>query len=523
MIKLAFVRGERLRPYLTQKVLSNNRSNGYNEMETWNQRNRPMGTPMSRDDPQPANEPPKHADVERQLEEMEAQWPGRFSVVSDGDAGVGDGGVSESEVRISDEDPAVLASEVTGRVSAALGRPVEAPVVGVAAALRHEPGFRSLLVSTLLSLTVVLALLGIVRLSLPAMLEWCRYSWTRGQLRAEYELAGEKLSQVSVDGLGQVSQWVGQRVSPSVVHIDMQHRAKEGPRQDGPFHFDSLRVDQGSGVIIDAAGYILTNHHVIEDGDVAEVHLSDGRVLSGKIVGVDDVTDLALLKIEADNLLPIAWGNSDAMTVGMPVWAVGSPYGLMGTVTFGILSGKHRIDLSSARMLGNVKSQAEYSDLMQSDVAVNPGNSGGPLVNAQGELVGINTAIIGQSYRGISFAIPSNVARKVVDKLKQTGKMERGVLGLIIDELYHPKRDGVGIVGVKVARLVEDFPSPAKKAGLQVGDVITAIDGQSVESLSDLRRLVGEAYVGTPVRVRYHRQEAEQEIDVEVAPIPKRP
>lgn len=388
-----------------------------------------------------------------------------------------------------------------------------------------DPGTRSLVLSTLLSLTVVLVLLGVIRLALPQMLEWCRYSWTRGQLRAEYEISGQMLNKVSMDGLSQISQLIEKRINPSVVHIDVRQVSESQVGNDKPKTFDkimdwdNLRIEQGSGVIIDEEGHILTNHHVVEGEGKIEVTLNDGRAVSAKIIGVDPETDLALLKIDAPQILSIAWGDSDEMAVGMPVWAVGSPFGLSGSVTFGILSGKHRVDLSSTRLQGSVKSQAEYSDLMQSDVAVNPGNSGGPLVNAQGELIGINTAIIGESFRGVSFSIPSNVARRVVEKLLSTGKMERGILGIVIDDTYRPKRDGVGKVGIRV-RDFSSAQSPARLAGILLGDIIVRVGGKEVESLQDLRRIVGESYVGDTVDVVVWRDQSEIAIEIKVIPNP---
>ena len=466
---------------------------------------------------EPSLAEPSLAEIAQQISEMESQLEEDHE---DDDSGQGEAVVEIAVPRGREGSVRPTAADSPNEP-----RPDELQAGGPSEADRNELGTQSLLLSTFLSLAIVLVLLGVVRLFLPQMLEACRYALTRGQLRAEYELSGAQLSQVSVEGLGKVSQMVGQRVGPSVVHIDMRRAVASADRSSDDFHgrfsgLDTLRVDQGSGVIIDTEGHIVTNHHVVEDGGIVEVHLSDGRVVEGVVKGVDAVTDLAVLKIEAKDLMPITWGDSDAMSVGMPVWAVGSPFGLMGTVTFGILSGKHRIDLSSARSLGNVKGKAEYSDLMQSDVAVNPGNSGGALVNAQGGLIGINTAIIGQSYRGISFAIPSNVVRKVCDKILSTGKMERGMLGLIVDELYQPRREGKGIVGTKILRLVDDGNSPAREAGLQPGDVISAIDGQSIGSIGDLRRIVGEAYVGGRVKVTYWRDETDHQVDVEVAPIP---
>ncbi len=382
----------------------------------------------------------------------------------------------------------------------------------------NDQSLKALLVSSLLSLLVVLALLAAVRWTLPAILEGCRYAWTRGHLRAQYESAGEQLQQVSLESLGKVSQWIGQRVQPSVVHISLQAADGQGLIGQGGWNgWDTLRLDQGSGVIVDSSGYLLTNLHVIEDGEQIEVRLSDGRRRIAKVIGTDPVTDLAVLQIEADNLMPIQWGNSDQMQVGMPVWAAGSPFGLAGSITFGILSGKHRMDLSSTKLRGAVKSSAEYSDLMQSDVAVNPGNSGGPLVNAQGELVGINTAIIGESFRGVSFAIPSNVARRVFDKILVTGKMERGILGVLLEPIESQDEASTGI---RVRGFLEGYPSPAKQAGIAIGDRIVSINGLPVQDIASLRRLVGEAMIGDQLKVAIERDGKSMELEVSVAASP---
>jgi S1-C subfamily serine protease len=372
----------------------------------------------------------------------------------------------------------------------------------------NDQSLKALLVSSLLSLLVVLALLAAVRWTLPAILEGCRYAWTRGQLRAQYESAGEQLQQVSLESLGKVSQWIGQRVQPSVVHISLQAADGQGLIGQGGWNgWDTLRLDQGSGVIVDSSGYLLTNLHVIEDGEQIEVRLSDGRRRIAKVIGTDPVTDLAVLQIEADNLMPIQWGNSDQMQVGMPLWAAGSPFGLAGSITFGILSGKHRMDLSSTKLRGAVKSSAEYSDLMQSDVAVNP----------QGELVGINTAIIGESFRGVSFAIPSNVARRVFDKIVATGKMERGILGVLLEPI---ESQDEAATGIRVRGFLEGYPSPAKEAGIAIGDRIISINGQPVQDIASLRRLVGEAMIGDQLKVAIERDGKSMELKVSVAASP---
>jgi serine protease Do len=216
---------------------------------------------------------------------------------------------------------------------------------------------------------------------------------------------------------------------------------------------------QGSGVIVDAAGYIVTNYHVIRDATEIEVGLSDGRRLGAQLVGTDSATDLALLRIDADRLTSAEWGDSERLEVGSLVWAAGSPFGLQRTITFGIISAKNR-----AGVAGNA-----YQDFLQTDAAVNPGNSGGPLVDEQGRIVGINTAIVGEVYQGISFAVPSNVVREVYERLRLEGKFARGWLGVEMDEVTDELADRLGLhvpQGAYVVKLVDIIgSSPARSGG----------------------------------------------------------
>ncbi len=370
---------------------------------------------------------------------------------------------------------------------------------------------RHLAYSTLLSLMVVLVLLIAVRLIVPSLVESVRYGWYRGQLRAEYEMSGERLKHVSLDSLADVSQMVSQRVGPSVVHINLLQGAEDqSPMQkilmhQTPKHFVE---GQGSGFVVDKAGYILTNHHVVDGVGKIDVTTSDGRRLEAEVVGVDPPTDLALLKVDATDLMPIRWGNSEQIVVGSPVWAVGSPFGLQQTVTFGIISGKHRVDLHGTRYESSVRAGTAYGDLMQSDVALNPGNSGGPLVNSMGDVIGVNAAILGETYRGISFSIPSKVAMRVAQQLVKAGEVARGWLGVSMKDLEDEQRfnsEGRAQAGVLVIGFPRTGDSPAHDAGIEIGDVILSFNGKPVMNQTELMGFIGEADAGTVVPIEVRR------------------
>lgn len=385
---------------------------------------------------------------------------------------------------------------------------------------RNRDSKGSLSQSVLFLMTVAL-LFAALRYLLPVVVEEARYAWHRGELRAEYEVSGEGLRTASLDSLSQASQMVTQHVGPSVVHIEVQRQRtsqqvdlanflqeqKGLPPSMGPL----LSSDQGSGVIVDASGYILTNEHVISGGASIQVGLSDGQRVPAVVVGVDPLTDLAVLKVDATNLIPIEFGESDAAKVGSPVWAVGSPFGLDRTVTFGILSGKHRV----------VKASTRYQDFMQSDVAVNPGNSGGPLVNARGQLIGINTAIVGDTYRGVSFSIPSNVAKSVYERIRADGHFQRGWLGVALAEVPDDLHKGADarVRGALVTGLA-DPDSPAARAGVLAGDIVLQLNEIELADIGHLMRLVGDLKVGESVQLLVRRDNGLQSLWVTIGSPP---
>jgi len=332
-------------------------------------------------------------------------------------------------------------------------------------------------------------------------------------------MSGQRLHNVSLNSLSEASELVSRRVGPSVVHINLMEVYE--PSSDSIFGSVSPHlqmVGQGSGVVLDTDGHILTNQHVIDDAGRVEVALSDGRRVVAEVIAIDPLTDLAVIKVKAEGLLPVEWGDSDKVDVGTPVWAVGSPFGLERTVTFGILSGKHRIDLKGTPYNSRDRGSTTYGDLMQSDVAVNPGNSGGPLVNSFGQIVGINTAIVGETYIGISFSIPSNVAKRVAADLIREGQVARGWLGVSLSDpvVDDPSSTQPPIRGALVREWARNGVSPAKSAGIRPGDIIVKFNDQDVTSHGSLMSLVAQADVGSTVPVEVFRDGVRQLFQVEI-------
>ena len=317
----------------------------------------------------------------------------------------------------------------------------------------------------------------------PKLVEQYYYAATIGKTRAEYQYAFETLSDDPLRNVSLAYQLVAQKVRPSVVSIN----AIKSRRFGGGL---------GSGVIMSEDGYIITNAHVVEDARRFIVELYDRRNYEAALLGVDKSSDLALLKITAPNLIPAEWGNSNKVEVGAMVWAVGSPYGFQQTVTSGILSGKDRPGEG-----GNRKKA-----LLQTDAAVNPGNSGGPLVDAQGKVIGINTSIFGETFQGISFAVPSATVQFVYQQLQETGKVIRGYLGVAPDEVTQTdvrRLKLTDMYGAKINRVWAD--SPAYRAGLRIDDVIRSWNGIPIQDFSQLFRMAETTPPSEIVEVSYFR------------------
>ncbi|TCV68680.1 DegQ family serine endoprotease [Neorhizobium sp. S3-V5DH] len=312
-----------------------------------------------------------------------------------------------------------------------------------------------------------------------------------------------------------------ERVTPAVVNIAVVSRA---PVQDNPLYGDpnfrrffklpeqqqQARMSAGSGVIVDAAkGYVLTNHHVIDGGTEISVTLKDGRQLAAKLVGSDKETDIALLQIEAKNLAAIEIGDSNTLKVGDYVVAIGNPFGLGQTVTSGIVSALGRSGL-------NIEG---YEDFIQTDASINPGNSGGALVSLDGKLIGVNTAILSPAGAnvGIGFAVPSSMAASVMDQLITHGKVERGRLGIGIQDLTPDLAEALKLGDLRGALIANvERGSAADEAGLKSGDVVIATDGRAVHGATDLRNRIGLTPAGRTIRLTVKRGDDEMVIAVTI-------
>lgn len=312
-------------------------------------------------------------------------------------------------------------------------------------------------------------------------------------------------------------------------HKDKQKDSATNPFFDDPFlrRFFGEEFDRrmpaprdhreqglGSGVIVTSDGYIVTNNHVVDDMDELSVSLPDKRTFKAKLIGTDPKTDVAVIKIDAANLPVLPWGDASELQVGEIVLAVGNPFGLNQTVTMGIISAVGRANMGIV----------DYEDFIQTDAAINPGNSGGALVNLKGELIGINTAIFTQSggYMGIGFAIPSNMAKSVMQNLIKHGKVIRGWIGVSIQEITPDLAKEFGATettGALVADVMDN--SPASKAKLERGDIITAYNGKTIRDPGQLRSLVAETAPGTTVTVSILREKKTQDVKVTIGELPK--
>ncbi|NLE87598.1 MAG: DegQ family serine endoprotease [Myxococcales bacterium] len=311
---------------------------------------------------------------------------------------------------------------------------------------------------------------------------------------------------------------VVEKVLPSVVSVSSTRMARmQSPMQ---FFFGGPPIERrqeglGSGVIVDASGVVVTNNHVVADAEEIQVTTNDGRQFKAKTVGTDPKSDLAVLQLEGEvkGLVPLRMGSSSALRLGDVVLAIGNPFGVGQTVTMGIVSAKGRANMGIV----------DYEDFIQTDAAINPGNSGGALVNMQGELVGINTAILSRSGGnvGIGFAIPTDMAKPIIEALRTDGRVSRGWLGVAIQDVDADLQRAMNLPvasGVLIADVQPD--TPAARAGVQRGDVITHVDGQEVRSSGVFRNRIAAAGADAKVELRLVRQGKEQTVTVTLGELP---
>jgi len=391
-------------------------------------------------------------------------------------------------------------------------------------------------VRLLLVLVLALGIIVVGGVAIPTLLSLTSPGETPVD-RSEAWAAPERLEPLppvpeGLDRLSERFRAVARHIRPAVVAIGVSKTVEASPWPFGDDFFRRFfgrqfrgpegerkfeRRGLGSGVIVSADGYILTNNHVVVDADEITVRLSDGREFGAEVIGTDPPSEIAVVRIDAGGDLPVAkLGDESTMEVGDWVLAVGSPFGLEQTVTSGIISatGRHGVGIT------------EYENFIQTDAAINPGNSGGPLVNMNGEVVGINTAIASRSggYMGIGFAVPINMARKVMDRLVEEGEVVRGWLGVYIQPLTPEMAESMDISekkGVLISQVFDD--TPAAKGGIQAGDVVLEFNGKAVGDPSQLQSAVAWTKPGTEAEVVLLRGGKRKTVTVEVARRPERP
>jgi len=359
--------------------------------------------------------------------------------------------------------------------------------------------------------TAILALglvILVALLAAPGVMERIQYAKVRGELAAVRDAAAVR----ELAPVGKLFTTLARLIGPTVVNVTTTRRvllpADESVALRGSESRGATDTEIGSGVIITADGLIVTNNHVVDEADRIEVTLADGRRFVANLVGADEKRDLAVLRIDAVELPCATWGDSDSLEVGEMVWAIGNPYGLDRTLTYGIISAVGR-----RGVVGNT-----FGDFLQTDASINPGNSGGPLVDVHGSIMGITTAIAQPGSKGIGFAIPSNTARRVCEEIVRDGFVESGFLGIQPED---PPAGYSSVAGAALVRAV--IPNaPADLAGIMPGDLVIAFDGERVAGSTHLSLLILNAEVGSDVTMEILRGDRRLSLTVRVGQQPRR-
>ena len=353
-----------------------------------------------------------------------------------------------------------------------------------------------------LGLVILVALIAA-----PGVMERIQYAKVRGELAAIRDAAAVR----ELAPVGKLFTTLARLIGPTVVNITTTRRVLLPADESVALRSESrgaTDIEIGSGVIVAADGVIVTNNHVVDEADRIEVTLADGRRFVAHLVGADEKRDLAVLRIDAAELPAATWGDSDSLEVGEMVWAIGNPYGLDRTLTYGIISAVGR-----RGVVGNT-----FGNFLQTDASINPGNSGGPLVDVHGSIMGITTAIAQPGSKGIGFAIPSNTARRVCDEIIRDGFVESGFLGI------QPEDPPAGYSTVSGAALVRAVipNAPADLGGIMPGDLIVAFDGERVAGSTHLSLLILNAEVGSDVTIEILRGDRRLSLPVRVGQQPRR-
>ncbi|MFM7245678.1 MAG: S1C family serine protease [Planctomycetaceae bacterium] len=354
---------------------------------------------------------------------------------------------------------------------------------------------------TLLLLAGLVALVALI--AWPSFMGRIQYARTRADLTAIRDAAAE----AELRSVGKMFTSLARIIGPTVVNVTSKRRvvtvADEIAALRGLQPSGATAEEVGSGVIVEPEGVIVTNYHVVANSSEIDVALADGRRFAAQLVGADAATDLAVLRIDATDLPVAAWGDSDTIEPGEMVWAIGNPFGLDRTITYGIVSAVGR-----RGVLEN-----PYQEFLQTDASINPGNSGGPLVNVDGRVMGITTAIVGKDYSGIGFAIPSNTARQKCREILEDGYVERGYLGMAL------KSSPADVFGVLVAAV--EPTSPAALAGVRPGDLVVSFDGEPVAEPAGLFLHVTRTPIGEPVPLGVVRDGRQETIVVRIGRRPR--